>query len=143
MRIKLPMMIVSIWFISGAVLLPASFRSNTRHSQHRNEVWEPAAEIVPGVSIPGFWRAQSRRGYKWEKAYRDRESRWHPGYWKPINDYSRRDGLMKWVPGYRMGKRWNPGYWRLPERDGFSWIDGYYDRRGRWRAGHWAPVTPD
>ena len=143
MRTKLLVMIALTWFLSGAILLPASFRSYTRHSQHRKEVWEPSAELEPGLTVPGFWRARSRRGFNWEEAYRDKDSRWHPGYWKPLSTYSRKEGAMKWVPGYWTGKRWNPGYWRRPERDAFSWIDGYYDRQGRRQAGHWAPITPD
>ena len=143
MRIKLFVMIILALFLSGAGELSASFRNNTRLSRHRQEVWEPSAEIGPGVTVPGFWRAQSRRGYSWEKAYRDKDNRWYPGYWKPSSNYTRKNGTMKWVPGYWTGKKWNPGYWRRPERDAVTWMGGYYDRQGRWRAGHWAPVTTD
>ena len=135
-----------IIFFFAALLLPSPLRGesslNPDPYRHKKQVWEPAAEIAPGVVIPGFWRPGDRRGYVWVEACRDEANRWHPGYWKPRNEYRLEAGLMKWVPGYWSGKEWVPGYWRPPVKKGFIWVEGRYNLSGQWQEARWerAPV---
>ena len=105
-------------------------------------IWEPEAEIVPGVFIPGFCRPAERRGYAWVEAHYDEYERYHPGYWKPKEAYLRPEGAMVWVPGYWLGEIWVPGYWRIPRREGYVWSEGYYDENGRWHEPHWRKSDP-
>jgi len=110
--------------------------------RRKGMVWEPAVRISPDLEIPGFFRPKERRGYRWIEGEWDEAARWHPGYWKPLNEYRRKGGVMKWVGGYWSGKRWVGGYWRIPEKKGHIWVEGYFDPGGRWRAGRWKKVGP-
>lgn len=135
------LVLLLIVVLSSSPLLRGQHLPRDHPYYRKGLVWEPAVKISPEVEIPGFLRPNSRRGYKWIEGEWDGAGRWHPGYWKPLNEYRRKGGVMKWVGGYWSGERWIPGYWRLPEKAGYVRVEGYYDLSGRWNVAHWEPFT--
>ncbi|HJN72623.1 MAG TPA: PEGA domain-containing protein [Myxococcota bacterium] len=70
---------------------------------------EPEA-WVPGYwdgqrEVLGWWRPESRSGFRWVVGFTDEQGVGHPGYWEPVAD--------------RAGERWEPGSW-----SGTQWIAG-------------------
>lgn len=62
--------------------------------------------------VEGFWRPESRAGYRWVSAWLDEQGIFHAGYWEPLED---RPGMV-WIPGWFTGEKWEEGYW-VSERE--------------------------
>jgi hypothetical protein len=57
--------------------------------------------------VEGFWRRESRAGYRWVAAAYGEDGIFRAGYWEPL---TAQPGWV-WVPGWFDGARWVPGYW--------------------------------
>ncbi len=101
----------------------------------RRETWEER------VSYPGYWGPASRYGYI-RITSQERPGDYLAGSWELMNSFEVREEPLRWVPGYWDRRRWVPGYWRVPRKEGYVWIDGYYHPDGRWQEARWEPA-PD
>jgi hypothetical protein len=117
---------------------PASFRPRCAD----RTILEPEARIDGRLLVPAFYRPAERNGYLWVETQRDEYGRCFPGYWEPVGPYLRKGGEMAWVPGRFQGGRWSEGYWRMPAREGYSWLNGYFDENGRWHEPGWKTDDP-
>jgi hypothetical protein len=89
--------------------------------------------------IEGKWRPAKRTGYTWVPGYWTRSGDWQEGYWHPTRAPKPN---MVWVPGYWLNDEWQEGFWRPPQREGYVWIDGYYNGLGIWVVSQWQVAPP-
>ncbi len=123
-------------FFLPILLLGTAFSAEARPRQHRRAhivVGAPRVSIVVNPWAPTYAPA-ARAGWLWV-AGSWVGPRWRPGYWQPA---LARVGWL-FVPGYWAGTVYVDGYWREASRGQQAWVDGYYDDRGDWVPGYWAP----
>ena len=113
------------------LLIPPSFSAQRgiRPRKGGKLVWVAPLEISEEVTVPGFWRPVSRRGYTWVEASRDEKGRWHHGYWEPLF----KDALD--------GPTTIPGYWGPNTRTGSTWLKVSQPTTLRWGDSFWTPLN--
>ena len=77
--------------------------------------------LPPPPPVVDFGYARHDEG-RWNYENRDRDARWERRH--------RHHG--------RSGYVWVEGRWVYPPWPGAVWVNGYYDRWGRWVPGYWA-----
>lgn len=111
--------------------------------------WRPLAPIpigyvyVPGwwqtevVYVEGFYRQESREGWRWVDGQYLDDGTYVRGHWLPRGTTP---AGYTWVPGFWNGDQWLEGFWRPEFRSGYRWVEGYYDADGLFVAGYWEPI---
>jgi hypothetical protein len=111
--------------------------------------WSPVAPppvhyvYVPGwwdqqVYVEGYYRQESREGWRWVDGDYVEEGDYASGDWVP--DEEAPEGYA-WEQGFFDGDTWVDGFWRPEYRDGFSWMSDYFDDEGIYHAGYWVPTS--
>jgi hypothetical protein len=62
---------------------------------------------------------------------------WYPGYWQPV---ALAPVQYVYVPGVWYDEAYTEGYYRSEDRDGWTWVEGYYLEDGTAIPGHWIPT---
>ncbi|MFH1038845.1 MAG: hypothetical protein V1789_09300 [PVC group bacterium] len=138
--------------ISEDVVIPGFWRPRARngyqwisavkdeHERWHSGYWSPLNQdtMKAQTRLPGYWGPANREGYIRINIH-DRAGEYPSGSWESMNTYQVTEQPRQWVPGYWTGQRWVPGYWRIREREGHTWIEGYYGADGRWEEAHWEP----
>jgi len=106
--------------------------------------WVPinAEKMKEETHYPGYWGPSIRDGFVWLNR-EDRAGEYPDGSWEKMNSFQMNKSPLKWVPGYWNRRVWVDGYWRIPEKDGFVWVEGYYCPNGRWQEARWEPEPED
>jgi hypothetical protein len=102
-----------------------------------------ATTVVVGFPFATYawvdtWAPPSRYGWAWVPGYWD-FGWWHPGYWSPV---APAPVGYAYVPGWWDQQTYVEGYYRSEARDGWNWVDGYYQEDGTYVPGHWEPTSP-
>jgi hypothetical protein len=110
--------------------------------------WEPVRQApagyvyVPGwweggAYVEGYWRIARRSGWAWVDGYYLDDESYVRGHWEPENTGP--EGY-EWEAGFWDGQQYVDGFWRPQYRDGYAWVNAYYDEDGVYHSGYWMPT---
>ncbi len=142
--------------ISETVTAPGFWRPRTRAGYRwveafRDEAgrwhggyWEPLGieTLKEEFVTPGYWAPRRRHGHIWIR-FSDRPGSYRAGSWKPMNTFQLQVAPRVWVPGYWNRRSWVPGYWRVPSKEGYRWVSGYFREDGRWQPARWEKIPEE
>ena len=114
--------------------------------------WSPVAPapVYRGVSyvyVPGWWqgdiyvegyyRPTARSGWEWVDGAYYADGTYVAGHWVPRNNAP---AGYTWEAGFYDGEQWVEGFWRPEHRNGYTWVNAYFDQDGIYSAGYWMPT---